>query len=341
MSMTTAVLIAFHFKKGCVRTVGRTPFPSPQHPNAVYCCHSCYAKYRWDNKVFGDVGGFPRQMFSERGWVRWTTSPSSKCLDPTLQSRPTQLSWLSGRFWRLYIVVLCNKKKISSFKSNPCSSMSFSRAIIQQPSKFFVENRSKLFEEHDKEYGTKEAGEWRFEGTETLYKGLFNLVCSGLCLKWVRFHTFTFLPGEPHGRVDPLKGDGNCHQVCRAAQVVQTHVRFNIIVTSSSPQVSYLRRLFWTELEFFGKPHVGASFPWPAPHNLPVRDQLQSARSNPNLKDKMLIPRYFQHIWHKCLGIYQAEGVIEAGKKLPIVDVGSGFYPNMVRFRGSSTFNNI
>ena len=33
---------------------------------------------------------------------------------------------------------------------------------------------------------------------------------------------------------------------------------------------------------------------------------------------------------YKCLGIYQAEGVIEAGKKLPIVDVGSAFYPNMV-----------
>ena len=61
--------------------------------------------------------------------------------------------------------------------------MYFSRAIIQQPSKFFVENRSKLFEEYDKEYGTKEEEEWRFEGTETLYRGLFNLVssASGLC----------------------------------------------------------------------------------------------------------------------------------------------------------------
>ena len=43
------MLKAFH--KGCVRTVGRTPFPSPQHPNAVYCCHSCYTKYRLDKKV--------------------------------------------------------------------------------------------------------------------------------------------------------------------------------------------------------------------------------------------------------------------------------------------------
>ena len=42
---------SFPFQKGCVRTVGRTAFPSPQHPNAVYCCHSCFAKYRWDNKV--------------------------------------------------------------------------------------------------------------------------------------------------------------------------------------------------------------------------------------------------------------------------------------------------
>ena len=39
------MLKAFH--KGCVRTVGRTPFPSPNHPNAVFCCHSCYAKYRY------------------------------------------------------------------------------------------------------------------------------------------------------------------------------------------------------------------------------------------------------------------------------------------------------
>ena len=43
------MLKAFH--KGCVRTVGRTPFPSPQHPNAVYCCHSCYARYRWKEKI--------------------------------------------------------------------------------------------------------------------------------------------------------------------------------------------------------------------------------------------------------------------------------------------------
>ena len=99
--------------------------------------------------------------------------------------------------------------------------MSFSRAIIQQPSKFFVENRRKLFEEHDKEYGTKEPGEWTFEGTETLYKGLFNLV--GSVSKGSDF-TFTLLPGQPHGRVDPLKGDGDCHQVCRAVEVVQTYL---------------------------------------------------------------------------------------------------------------------
>ena len=29
---------------------------------------------------------------------------------------------------------------------------------------------------HDKEYGTKEQEDWTFEGTETLYRGLFNLV---------------------------------------------------------------------------------------------------------------------------------------------------------------------
>ena len=39
-----------------------------------------------------------------------------------------------------------------------------------------MENRSNLFEEHNKEYGTQEAGYWRFEGRENLYRGLFNLV---------------------------------------------------------------------------------------------------------------------------------------------------------------------
>ena len=53
-----------------------------------------------------------------------------------------------------------------------------SRAIIQQPCKFFLENRSKLFKEHNKEYGTKQPEEWKFEGTENLYRGLFNLVCN-------------------------------------------------------------------------------------------------------------------------------------------------------------------
>ena len=41
------LLLAISFlQKGCVHTVGRTPFPSPQHPNAVYCSHTCYSKYR-------------------------------------------------------------------------------------------------------------------------------------------------------------------------------------------------------------------------------------------------------------------------------------------------------
>ena len=46
-----------------------------------------------------------------------------------------------------------------------------------------MENRSRLFEEYDKEYGTKEDGEWRFEGTETLYRGLFNLVRQWIVVK--------------------------------------------------------------------------------------------------------------------------------------------------------------
>ena len=29
-------------------------------------------------------------------------------------------------------------------------------------------------------------------------------------------------------------------------------------------------------------------------------------------------------------GFYRADGAIEAGKKLPMVDVGAAFYPNMV-----------
>ena len=40
--------------------------------------------------------------------------------------------------------------------------------------------------------------------------------------------------------------------------------------------------------------------------------------------------KYCRHLSKTFSGIYQAEGVIEAGKKLPIVDVGSAFYPNMV-----------
>ena len=42
--MTIRLII---FPQGCVRMVGRTPFPSPQHPNAIFCCHSCYVKFRW------------------------------------------------------------------------------------------------------------------------------------------------------------------------------------------------------------------------------------------------------------------------------------------------------
>ena len=100
-----------------------------------------------------------------------------------------------------------------------------SRAIIQQPCKFFLENRSKLFEEHDKEYGTKESEEWKFEGTENLYRGLFNLVCK-LFLFWVPLQITKYLnintfPGEPHGRVDPFKGVRLCHQVCCAPQVLK------------------------------------------------------------------------------------------------------------------------
>ena len=40
-------------------------------------------------------------------------------------------------------------------------------------------------------------------------------------------------------------------------------------------------------------------------------------------------------------GIYQADGVIEAGKKLPISDVGSAFYPNMVLFNHSCCPNTL
>ena len=85
----------------------------------------------------------------------------------------------SGNVWICFSRVnqLCSLGfQVDYDRKKSWNSSSIFRAIIQQPSKFFVENRSKLFEEHNKEYGTQEAGYWRFEGRENLYRGLFNLV---------------------------------------------------------------------------------------------------------------------------------------------------------------------
>jgi len=46
----------------CVKQVGRTPFPSPTHPTAVYCSYSCLVKYR---DTLGCLDSLPMmEMFS-------------------------------------------------------------------------------------------------------------------------------------------------------------------------------------------------------------------------------------------------------------------------------------
>jgi len=216
--------------QGCVRMVGRTPFPSPQHPNAVFCCHSCYVKFR---QRMGSLDNLSLlEMFG-------SAAPES------------------------------TNSALLAF-----------RAIIQQPCKFFLENRSKLFEEHDKEYGTKESEEWKFEGTENLYRGLFNLV--------------------NHMEELTLSKELDC--------VIKSAVLLRILISGG----------------YFGP---------------------NSSSSKTLSEDQAFIGRlltifqcginYNQH------GIYQSEGVIEAGKKLPIVDVGSAFYPNMVLFNHSCCPNTL
>jgi len=210
--------------QGCVRTVGRTPFPSPNHPNAVFCCHSCFAKYR---ERLGSLDNLSLlEMFG-------SNSPES------------------------------TNSVLLAF-----------RAIIQQPAKFFVENRSKLFEVHDKEFGTKEPEDWTFEGTETLYRGLFNLV----------------------NHMEELTPAKEMETVIKSAVLL----RFLISGGYFGPNPSSSGSLT-TEQAFLGR----------------------------------LITIFQCGINYNQHGIYQAEGVIEAGKKLPIVDVGSAFYPNMVLFNHS------
>ena len=81
--------------------------------------------------------------------------------------------------------------------------------------------------------------------------------------------------------------------------------------------------LFRTKFKQLQDSEWGSSFHWTSSHHLPMWHQLQSAWS-------ALLTFQCDLKWC-CTGIYQSEGVIEAGKKLPIVDVGSAFYPNMVR----------
>ena len=82
------------FPQGCVRMVGRTPFPSPQHPNAVFCCHSCYVKFRWGRLWLSSARS--KHHHPGREWVRWTIFLFWKCLDQPPQSRLTRLSLHSG-----------------------------------------------------------------------------------------------------------------------------------------------------------------------------------------------------------------------------------------------------
>ena len=41
------------------------------------------------------------------------------------------------------------------------------------------------------------------------------------------------------------------------------------------------------------------------------------------------------------LGVYAADGKIEAGKKLPLTDVGASFYPNLVHLNHSCAPNTL
>ena len=41
------------------------------------------------------------------------------------------------------------------------------------------------------------------------------------------------------------------------------------------------------------------------------------------------------------LGVYAANGKIEAGKKLPLTDVGASFYPNLIYFNHSCAPNTL
>ena len=82
------------FPQGCVCMVGRTPFPSPQHPNAVFCCHSCYVKFRWGRLWLSSARS--KHHHPGKEWVRWTIFLFWKCLDQPPQSRLTRLSLHSG-----------------------------------------------------------------------------------------------------------------------------------------------------------------------------------------------------------------------------------------------------
>ena len=44
---------------------------------------------------------------------------------------------------------------------------------------------------------------------------------------------------------------------------------------------------------------------------------------------------------HNQHGVYAADGKIEAGKKLPLTDVGATFYPNLVLLNHSCSPNTI
>ena len=55
----------------------------------------------------------------------------------------------------------------------------------------------------------------------------------------------------------------------------------------------------------------------------------------------MVIPMNFIFYCFFSLGVYAADGKIEAGKKLPLLDIGAAYYSNIVLFNHSCAPNTI
>ena len=143
-------------------------------------------------------------------------------------------------------------------------------------------------------------------------------------------------PGQPHGGADSFQGDGHCHQVCCAPQVLKS-VKASLL--KKKLKSNLIMRRFLISGGYFG--------PNPSSSGNLTKEQTFLGRlltifqcginynqhgetSNFFSLRPICSSKYCRHLSKTFSGIYQAEGVIEAGKKLPIVDVGSAFYPNMV-----------